>query len=165
MSSVDSFIEALAQLLLACPSTTLLITYANRTKKSNKNPTKLVDGVSKAPLNVVKFKCFDPASGRVTKYSTSKVKELSRLLAFIGPRGVLVTSKSKIGAKLDPSSLTRHTAGLASIMTNVKFEETDVTPAVATLVSDTKELTPVPSNDASGASKAKKKKKKKKGKK
>lgn len=179
-STIDRFIESSSELLLAYPTTTTLsITYANALKKSktNKEGTKKQDeSDSKKATNIVTFKCYEPNAGKCIKYSTYKVKELSRLLTFVGPRGVLVTKpinkKRKLEdgdensdkkAKIEKATNTEHAAGLASIMSNVKFEEETI-PKIST---------PQPEDVASSAtnstatatSASKKKNKKKKGKK
>ncbi|CAH2351574.1 signal recognition particle subunit Srp21p [[Candida] railenensis] len=179
-STVDRFIESSSRLLSAYPTTTTLsITYANALKKSktNKEGTKKEDDAdSKKATNIVTFKCYEPNAGKCIKYSTYKVKELSRLLTFVGPRGVSVTKPINKKRKLEDSdensdkktktektSSAEHAAGLASIMSNVKFEEETVA----------KFSTPQPEEAASSAanstatttSASKKKNKKKKGKK
>lgn len=168
-NGVDSFIEYSSKLLLAYPSTTLSITYAN-VEKNHKN-AKQVDTESKRATNKVTFKCYEPHSGKCVKYSTTKVKEFSRLMTFVGPRGVLVSRPKRKSEVLDTETseetsdkktktdlVTENRAGLASIMSNVKFEEETIVSKVATPQPEEKDATPV--NTAS-----KNKKKKKKGKK
>lgn len=129
MTSVDSFIDYASRLYAAYPTQTRLsVTYK---KVSDK-------GKSRAPAsNKVVFKCYNPRTGKVVRYSTSGVREVSKLLQFIGPRGV---------AKSDE----QHVTGLASIMSNEKFEDKPEEPQESS----------VPVTEA-----PKSKKKKKKGKK
>lgn len=180
-NTVDTFIESSSKLLQAFPTTTTLsITYANSLKKSKakkEESRKQEDTDSKKATNIVTFKCYEPNAGKCIKYSTYKVKELSRLLTFVGPRGVLVTRSTNKKRKLEDSEessekkakpeknlTTEYTAGLASIMSNVKFEEEVAAPKVAT--PQPEEAVPsASSTTATSTSASKKKNKKKKGKK
>lgn len=118
----------------------------------------------KLASNAVHFKLFEPKSGKCIKYNTYKIKELSRLLAFIGPRGVNVVTSTSTGQD--------HVDGLASIMSNVKYSNEDENVAVSSTANvaansgiETPEefshdTTPVPASKPATASKKKNKKKK-----
>lgn len=153
---MERFIESLSELLEAFPSATVSVTYSNSAKKTKKEDPKRAH-------NVVKFKCYEPHLGKCVKYSTYKLKELSRLLIFLGPRGV--SSLRKPEESEEPAAKRRKTdiTGVASLMSNTKFEEQpepEVVPeAKAQAVAlDLKENSPQPA----AASKSKKKKKGKK---
>ncbi|CCE72679.1 Piso0_000269 [Millerozyma farinosa CBS 7064] len=164
---IDAFIKHSVQLIEAYPSKTLLsITYANSLKKQKKRVEKVTKAdTNKKATNSVTFKCFEPESGKCIKYKTYKSKELSKLLTFVGPRGVSLTKKSETNStENDGETSNFHINGLSSIMSNVKFEEKkepekDVSKA-ETLASqqDSKEI---PSSQASNSNKKKKKKGKK----
>lgn len=171
-STLDRFIETSSSLLLAYPTTaTLSVTYANSAKKNKRVSVK--DGELKRATNKVTFKCYEARSGKCTKYSTHKVKELSRLLMFAGPRGVLVTTATKTsgdrpaGNLQDTATATTHKAGLASIMSNVKFEEDNVAAPKAepSTTAEVESKGAAASATDAAASTPKNKKKKKKGKK
>lgn len=175
--SVDYFIESSSKLLEAFPSTTTLsITYANTLKKSKPSKAEGKEVDSKKATNQVTFKCYEPRSGKCVKYSTFKIKELSRLMTFIGPRGVLVTKPNKKRKheeveeekedSIVSSTVTEHKAGLASIMSNVKFDvEVAATPvAISTPQPEEKDAAST-INTVTASSASKNKKKKKKGKK
>lgn len=156
--NLDSFIEHSSDLLAAFPTTTTLsITYYNVEKKfaeprrSHKSDK----------THAVRVKLFEPHSGKCLTYNTFRIKELSRILSFIGPRGVNVVTKTKEADK------NKHTPGLASLMSNVKYEEEETAAVVGatggTIVSSNKESTPAveePKTETSGKKKNKKKKKK-----
>lgn len=184
-SNIDSFIDFSSQLLEAYPSTTTLsITYANALKKQSKNKDKdgskidtSSDSNNKKATNSVTFKCYESNSGKCIKYSTYKIKELSRLLTFIGPRGVSVSNTKKRpieneqdkgnAKKTKVETINEHTNGLASIMSNVKFDNEE---SLSTTISkvDTppaEEKEAVNANNEPATSSSKNKKKKKKGKK
>ncbi|QRG36533.1 hypothetical protein FDK38_000874 [Candidozyma auris] len=154
---MEKFIESSEQLLEAFPSATLSITYSNAAKKTKHNNS------SKKAQNVVKFKCTEPKSGKCIQYSTYKAKELSRLLTFFGPRGVSKKRKAEDEGATDqaPKQAKSDVVGVASIMSNTKFEE----PLIQQ--EETKsEVTPVPEeNPVQPPSSSSKNKKKKKGKK
>lgn len=177
-SDIDSFINFSSKLLEAYPSTTTLsITYANALKKqSKKNKIEVKDNDNKKATNLVTFKCYEPKSGKCIKYSTYKIKELSRLLTFTGPRGVSVSSSKKRSTddehndtttkKAKIETVNEHTNGLASIMSNVKFDNEE---SLSTTISKV-DTPPVEEKDTSAhnetpATSNKNKKKKKKGKK
>ncbi|KAG7193247.1 uncharacterized protein KQ657_001009 [Scheffersomyces spartinae] len=130
VKEVESFIERLANLLSTYPTTRLSITYSNVSKKHRTTTRSL------SATHRVTFKCFEPASGKCLKFRTSKVKEFSRLMTFVGPRGV--------------NHDTVNGLGLALVMANARFEGTPV---------EVKESTPVVLPEPSGVSKTKKKKK------
>ncbi|KAK6465478.1 signal recognition particle 9 kDa protein-domain-containing protein [Scheffersomyces coipomensis] len=161
IKNIDSFIELATDLLVAYPNTTLLsITYTNVSKK-NKKKSESSSGVTKKSnaSNCVNIKLYEPNAGKTHKYKTYKIKELSRLLTFIGPRGV------NIGGD--------HMVGLSSIMSNVKYDESkeiedaeneiirESTPAVGGGEDVGDRLSPVPVSKST-KSKSKNKKKKKK---
>lgn len=177
MSKVDSFIEDSSKLLEAYPSTTTLsVTYANsakKKKKSDKSDDKSDDKKEdpKKATNSVTFKCYEPNSGKCIKLSTYKMKELSRLLTFVGPRGVSVSSKRRVqDDESTPDSKRQkvdvHKPGLASYMTNVKFDNVapETTPA-PTGVPELTGATQAPKEDSIEPDTKSKKKKKKKSKK
>lgn len=154
---MDVFIQTSSELLQAYPSTTVSVTYANASKKTKKlDKLEKPETDSRKATNLVKFKCFEPNLGKCIKYSTYKVKELSRLLTYLGPRGVSMKRKNED----EESSEKRQklNLGVASVMSNSKFEEpvaaAEEAPEIGTPVPEEKESTPQPS-----------KKKKKKGKK
>lgn len=176
--SIDSFIDSASKLLEAYPSTsTLTLTYANAHKKNSRHKKAEEDGNKngndKKAHNLVTFKCYEPHCGKCIKYTTFKSKELSRLMTFIGPRGVTTTRKKKRLSE-DPennSSKKPKTAvensvtnGLASIMSNAKFDtEEQHLQKLETKTKSNIEEEPVPatvSNQPSSSSKNKKKKKK-----
>lgn len=147
---MESFIESTSDLLEAFPGATILITYANLAKKLKKDDPKRAS-------NVVKFKVLDAQLGKSIQYSTSKSKELSRILTFLGPRGVSMKRKSE---ELETSEKKQKlSVGVASVMGNFKVEEKEQTE----VVEPAKQATPtVEEPVASSASKKKKKKGKKK---
>lgn len=139
MSKLDKFIDNTTDFLAAFPATTLSITYKNKGKsgKSNKITKPTNDSTTES---VVSIKLYEPKLGKCVKYSTSKLKELNRILNFIGPKGIHMGDT--------------HQVGLASIMSNTKFDDiVDVEPLEA------KDTTPAP---APQQPKKKNKKKKKK---
>ncbi|EER31817.1 conserved hypothetical protein [Candida tropicalis MYA-3404] len=114
VSSIDKFIELSTDLLLNYPTTTTLsITYTNLSKKKSTSSTSSTSKPSSSSktssTHGVNFKLYEPNSGKCIKYNTKKSKELSKLLNFIGPKG------------LNNDNL--HVLGLASLMTNVKYED------------------------------------------
>lgn len=177
--SIDSFIYSASKLLEAYPSTTTLtITYANTHKKNfNRNKAEVDEernhGDKKAH-NLVTFKCYEPNFGECVKYTTFKSKELSRLMTFVGPRGITTTRKKKrsIEENLENNSAKKpkleiensKTNGLASIMSNTKFDTEEQQPKVENKMNIEGEHIPSPSTNQTPAS-SKNKKKKKKGKK
>jgi len=134
MSKLDRFIDKSTDFLAAFPATTLSITYKNKAKcgKSSK--------ITK-PTNesVVSIKLYEPRLGKCVKYSTSKLKELNRILNFIGPKGIHIGDS--------------HQVGLASIMSNTKFDDV-VEPEPV----ESKDTTPAPPAQPKKKSKKKKKK-------
>lgn len=129
-ASADSFIEFASQLLQAYPSlATISITYANSAKKLGKTAA----DDSKKASNFTAFKVYEPRSGKCIKYKTYKIKELSKLLTFLGPKGVSVTRPKKRRATDEPENddekrqktVTEHTVGLSSILSNTKFDHLD----------------------------------------
>lgn len=108
---MDAFIELLTKLLAAYPLTTVSITYSNQHKK---NPNK----VAKPALNKVSVKLYVPEAGKIVKYLTFKLKELSKILALLGPFGVAM-------------ALTNPQIGLAGIMANVAMVEATPEPEPA----------------------------------
>lgn len=138
--SVDSFIKKSSSLLQSFPQTTTLsITYNNKIKKITKSSKSKLSGDktssdipinNKKSKNSVKFKCYEPNSGKCISYTTYKSKELSRLITFIGPNGVSMKSNKDIeidqnnNNNNEDTKKLNHAIGLASIMSNTKFEET-----------------------------------------
>ncbi|CAI5758930.1 unnamed protein product [Candida verbasci] len=154
ISNIDKFIELSSDLLSNYPSTTLSITYTSKKKSKKTIEDDKISKDSKKASNSVNFKLYEPHSGKCLKFNTSKSKELSKLLNFIGPRGV--------------SNQNQNVIGLASLMTNVKYEDKEQ----PTEQIDEKEQTPIVEKDSapviqnanatSSSSKKKKKNKKKK---
>lgn len=186
MNSVDSFIESSLELLAAYPSTAIVsITYANETKKSKSNTTTSNNDDKKA-TNSVKVKVYEPHSGKCIRYKTYKTKELSKLMTFLGPKGVTLTqSKPQPKKRLLPinnsdhdndmdesnkkAKIDNHIPGIASVMANKTFDSELAAPADVNISNNSAE--PVPESSAKEASiepetnSKNKKKKKKKGKK
>lgn len=134
--SLDSFIDSTSKLLAAYPTTAKVsITYSNEHKLAQKKGKSLPE---KSASNCVSVKVFEPSLGKCIKYKTYKIKEFSKLLTFLGPRGVSVGEGGN----------TNKVTGAGSIMSNKKFDDTIEIPAT----------TPPPVKED-------KKKKKKKGKK
>lgn len=140
---MDVFIQSSLELLEAFPATTVSITYANVAKKLSKK--------EKSALNVVRFKCYDPKLGKCLSYSTYKAKELSRLLTFMGPRGV--SMKRKADEEESETKKQKTSVGVASVMSNAKFEEP--------VEEESKAATPAPEENDSTSQPSKKKGKKK----
>lgn len=113
---MDSFITAATHLLEAFPNATVSIAYSNVHKKTG------VD--SRRPANKVRFKVYDAELSKCVRYSTTKSKELSKLLSFLGPHGVSTGTKRKA----EGDEPTRKSAGLAAIMSNTKIEELPSVP-------------------------------------
>ncbi|ODV79108.1 uncharacterized protein CANTADRAFT_21875 [Suhomyces tanzawaensis NRRL Y-17324] len=154
VKSLDTFIESASALLAAYPSsTTLSVTYTNVHKKQQQGKVSK-DSKSNKATHSVSTKLFEPSSGKCIKYTTYKIKELSRILTFIGPKGVNVITQTKTN---EGEEETVHKVGLASIMSNTKFEDV---PEEEPVKEEVKEKAPVVEPSAS-----KKKSKKKKGKK
>lgn len=147
---METFIQSTSDLLEAFPTATVLITYANVAKKVKKDDAKRAS-------NVVKFKVYDAHLGKCIQYSTYKSKELSRLLTFLGPRGVSMKRKHDD----DDSSEKKQklSVGAASVMGNVKIEEQEQ------LEAGESEALSTPAPEVIPASTTSSKKKKKKGKK
>lgn len=127
VSSIDKFIELSTDLLINYPTTTTLsITYTNFSKKSSSssNSNSKSNTNKSSSTHGVNFKLYEPNLGKVIKYNTKKSKELSKLLNFIGPKG------------LNNDNL--HVLGLASLMTNVKYEDN------TTIQNQSLENTPAP---------------------
>lgn len=154
---MERFIQSLSELLEAFPSTTVSLTYSNQAKKRGKEDPKKAQ-------NVVKFKCYEPHLGKVVKYSTHKLKELSRLLIFLGPRGVapIAPPKRKAEEEAEESSKRQKSeiVGVASVMSNTKYEEVPE-PEQAEVKEPVAENETTQQPQASAKSKKKKKGKKK----
>lgn len=175
--SVDKFIEYASKLIASNPLVTLSTTYSNESKKIlKKRAKKSSSSEEKEPFGlkntaVITFKCFEPRSGQCIKYKTYKAKELSRLLAFVGPRGVSVTRKRSRDSDDTGDDLKRQKVetpqqvpGLSSLMSNVPYKEEEV-QAPTTTEPAKASPTPEASQQEATSSKSKNKKKKKKGKK
>ncbi|KAF3989892.1 hypothetical protein FT663_02462 [Candidozyma haemuli var. vulneris] len=153
---MEKFIESSAELFEAFPSATVTITYSNKNKKKSSD--------NEAPANSVKFKCTEPKSGKTIQYSTRKAKELSRLLTYFGPRGV--SKKRKADSEAEDAQTSKkiksEVTGVASVMSNSKFEEPQIEPETQPVEStpapeETKEKTPQPSSKSKKKKKGKKK--------
>lgn len=114
---MESFILSTAELLEAFPGATVSITYSNVAKKNNKPDSK---GVS----HTVKFKVFEAHTGKCIQYKTSRTKELSRLLTYLGPRGVLSVKRAHEEEETEHKK-PKLMVGVSSVMANTKFEETE----------------------------------------
>lgn len=141
---MESFIQSTAELLEAFPSATVSITYTNAAKKKSAD--------SKTTRHTAKFKVFEAHSGKCIQYRTSKSKELSRLLTYLGPRGVLSLKRAHDDDD-DENKKPKLVVGASSVMANTKFEETEPVAAA-----ETETAAPV---EAEKKSKKKKKNKKK----
>lgn len=135
MTKLDEFIDRSTEFLSAYPATTLSITYKNKSKLKTSKIEK------PKHESIISIKLYDPKSGKLIKYKTSKIKEFNRILNFIGPKGIHVGDS--------------HQIGLSSIMSNSKFEDKEE----AGIISN--EATPVPEVVQPAAKKKSKKKKKK----
>lgn len=142
---METFIQSTSDLLEAFPAATVLITYSNVAKKLKSDDTKRAS-------NVVKFKVYDSQLGKCIKYSTYKSKELSKLLIFLGPRGV--STKRKIDDDEESEKKQKLSVGAASVMSNLKVEEIAQEETVESTVG-----TPAP-EEGTGTTSSKKKKKK-----
>lgn len=167
-NDIDAFIKHSVQLIEAYPSKTRLsITYANSLKKWKKRAEKVSKtDTNRKATNLVTFKCFEPDSGKCLKYKTYKSKELSKLLTFVGPRGVSLTKKSETPSTENDGETSNnfHVNGLSSIMSNVKFEEKkdfEKDVSKVEVLPSQQELKEVPSSQASNSNKRKKKRGKK----
>lgn len=177
--SADKFIEFASKLIESNPLVTLSTTYSNESKKINKKRAKKNLGSDgKEPFGLkntatITFKCFEPRSGQCIKFKTYKAKELSRILAFIGPRGVSVTTKrpsethsddkqASKKAKLDTQQMV---PGLTSLMSNVAYKEEEVPTPSTNQVADAASPIPEVTQSEPTSAKSKNKKKKKKAKK
>lgn len=149
---MESFIESAASLFEAYPGATVTITYANKNKGSE---SRAVDDLKRAS-NVVKFKVYDAASTKCLLYSTYKSKELSRLLTYLGPRGVSRKRDSEGGESA--AKKPKIVVGVASVMSNTKYEEPEAPQAAV----EEKERTATPAVDETPQVSKKKKKKGKK---
>lgn len=129
VTSIEKFIELSTDLLANYPTTTTLsTTYTNVSKKSKKSTSESAatskPKSNKISTHAVSFKLYEPNSGKCIRYTTTKSKELSRLLNFIGPKGL--------------TNDNLHVVGLASLMTNVKYEK-PIEPSL--------ENTPIPESE------------------
>ncbi|WPK26213.1 hypothetical protein PUMCH_003562 [Australozyma saopauloensis] len=148
---MDTFIDSATELLEAYPGATVSITYSNVHKKESKKVT----ADSKRAVNKVKFKVYDAGLSKSVRYSTTKTKELSKLLTFLGPIGV--STKRKAADEEDESAKRPKTStGAAGIMSNYKAEELPVASAESEAVDVPK------TEEVAGAKKGKKGKKGKK---
>ncbi|EGW34825.1 uncharacterized protein SPAPADRAFT_57912 [Spathaspora passalidarum NRRL Y-27907] len=156
VSNIESFIELASELYSTYPTTTTLsITYTNVSKKHSSKNTK--ESVTKPKHAVathsVNFKLYEPNSGKCIKFNTFKIKELSRILNFVGPKGVNDSDNT-------------HVVGLGSLMTNVKYdaveEETTPAPEGTPEVVSNAAATGTGTSVAPSAAQSKKKNKKKK---
>lgn len=145
---METFIQSTSDLLEAFPAATVLITYSNVAKKLKSEDTKRAS-------NVVKFKVYDSQLGKCIKYSTYKSKELSKLLIFLGPRGVSTKRKSDDDEESEKKQ--KLSVGAASVMSNLKVEEIEQEEPVESTVG-----TPAPEEGTTTTSSKKKKKKGKK---
>lgn len=146
---METFIQSSSDLLEAYPGATVSITYANVAKKLQKEDLKRAS-------NVVKFKVHDAKLGKSIQYLTYKSKELSRILTYLGPRGVSMKRKNEETEATEKKQ--KLSVGAASVMSNTKIEEEEPTPASE----NEKQSTPAVEEPTSTKSSKKKKKNKKK---
>ncbi|KAI5961212.1 uncharacterized protein KGF55_004137 [Candida pseudojiufengensis] len=156
IKNLDDFIELSTNLLAIFPSTTTLsITYSNKSKKlkASKKPNSKPN--KQQATHEVNIKLYEPHQGKLLKYKTKKQKELSKILNLLGPQGL------------------SNQIGLTSLMTNVKYVEpetenidesttTVATEAVNKSYNNSKEGTPTVTGDVKPTTSKKKNKKKNK---
>lgn len=111
---MDSFIDSALELLEAYPSATVSITYSRVGKKESLEE-------SRRPSNKVKFKVHDLVLTKSVRYTTTKTKELSKLLTFLGPHGV--STKRKAAQDLLAAKKLKPSPGVAGVMSNFKAKE------------------------------------------
>lgn len=147
---MDTFIDSALELLEAYPSATVSVTYSKFSKKET------TDG-SRRPSNKVKFKVYDLDLSKFVRYTTTKTKELSKLLTFLGPHGV--STKRKVIEDLSSAKKSKPSPGVLGIMSNVEAQELPTVKhnQAADVESSTKE-----DDQQTAASRKKKKKGKKK---
>ncbi|CDK25332.1 unnamed protein product [Kuraishia capsulata CBS 1993] len=163
VDSIDVYIERSLRLFEANPSTTrVTITYGSAEKKAKKSGKQPKTSVANPPAtHYTTFKTFDPVSGTCFTTSTSKAKELSRLLALLGPRGMQLTKTKKTvdrdgeTKKVLSEVVSIKERGIAAILTNREFADEE--PEVAQAVNVATETAPA---EASKPKKGKKKGKK-----
>lgn len=136
----------------AFPSATASITYSRISKKNSVS-------VTRRASNKVKYKVYDLALSKSIRYSTTKSKELSKLLTFFGSNGVSTASKSADSE--DSDKKLKFSVGVASVMTNFKPEDL---PKVLLVDADVTDIVNE-EEQTTTCSKKKEKKNKKKGKK
>lgn len=127
---MDSFIDLSLELLEAYPAATVSITYSNEAKKDSK----VGKDSSRRPANKVKFKVSDLGLSKSVKYSTTKAKEVSKILTFLGPNGV--STKRKASEEGDGAKKQKLSVGVASVMSNSKIESVPVVQSVDPVVAD-----------------------------
>lgn len=121
---MDNFIESALRLLEAYPGATVSVTYANVARKNEKKQRKaLKTADDRRAKNRVKFKVYDAQSTKALVYYTYKAKELSKILTFLGPRGVASSKRHVLLAEPESKLVT---LGVASVMSNVEFKEPEV---------------------------------------
>ncbi|OVF04692.1 putative signal recognition particle subunit [Clavispora lusitaniae] len=125
---MENFISATADLFEAFPGATVSITYSNVGKK-NTEPKQ------SAASHIAKFKVFDAHTGKCIRYKTSKSKEVSRILTYLGPRGVSGLKRQHEGEHEENK---KQRVGVSSIMANSKFEEPEVTAEPEKVEEETK---------------------------
>lgn len=147
---MDTFIDSALELLEAYPAATVSVTYSKASKVESLDETR-------RPSNKVKFKVFDLDLSKTVRYTTTKTKELSKLLTFLGPHGV--STKRKAIEDMPSAKKSKPSPGVAGVMSNFKPIEL---PTVQESQSVDLESASKDDDTQTAASKKKKKKGKKK---
>ncbi|ODV60956.1 signal recognition particle subunit SRP21 ASCRUDRAFT_75714 [Ascoidea rubescens DSM 1968] len=151
IASVELFIDKSIQLFGVDPNNTKVsMTYGSSIKKESKsksktNPNKILKNANDSkdskliPTNFISFKIYNPNLGHCYNFKSIKFKELSRILAALGPRGIQIsisnnlnnlnnnnkqpiTNTANVEINNDEKKhLTIHKKGISSIMSNVEF--------------------------------------------
>lgn len=144
---MDLFIEHSVGLITARPDTTRVSTRFTH-KKSGKGGER-VDPNARPAVAIIKT--YDPVSGTVYKYKLTRVNELSRIMACLGPHMVDIGTSRK--------------RGVASLMSDIEPKEMSA-PALASELSSSGPTAETGAASTSGQALSKQAKhKKKKGKK
>lgn len=105
LKPLDTFISNSIQLLEANPSQTLVsLSYVNKNKS-----TKVI------------FKTHNPHLGLHYRFKTKRLKDVSRFLSSLGPRGVNITT-GKI-EKNTTKTKNKDTVGMACLMVNTNVKQ------------------------------------------
>lgn len=119
---LDTYVERSIAFLETNPEVLVSITYHTKPSKTSS---------THEAHSYITFKTYNAQSGICYKYKTSKAKDLSRVLAALGPRGVQFTKTKKV-VKDDKKHLEEkyvvNGRGFASLMSNKEFVEEQVKP-------------------------------------